>query len=272
MYRAIESERPDAVFQDPYARTLGGARGEEILATIPRARVYGWPMVVRTAVMDDIIVRLVPDVDAVLNLAAGLDARPYRLPLRSDLRWIEVDYAATLDYKAAVLANATPRCKLERIALDLADRSARQALFARLGSECKRVAVISEGLLVYLTPVDAGLLADDLSAQPSFASWLTDVASPWVLRMMERTWGKRLREGGTPFQFAPADAAAFFAQRGWRIREYRANIIEAVRLKREYPMAWFFKLVFAPWYWSETTRRSGPMVGVVLFDNAKITA
>jgi len=272
MYRAIESERPDALFHDPYARPLAGARGEEILATIPRARVYGWPMVVRTAVMDDIIVRLAPGVDAVLNLAAGLDARPYRLPLRADLRWIEVDYAATLEYKTALLADAAPRCVLERIPLDLADRSARQALFARIGSECHRVAIVSEGLLVYLAPDDAGALAADLGVEPSFRSWVTDVASPWVLRMMERTWGKRLREGGTPFQFAPKDAAAFFAQHGWRIREYHANVIQAARLKREYPMAWFFKLVFAPWYRSEATRRSGPMVGVLLLDNARSTA
>src|SRR5260370_39023048 len=51
-YRALESERPDAIFHDPYARALAGERGERITNEMPRARQYGWPMVVRTAVMD----------------------------------------------------------------------------------------------------------------------------------------------------------------------------------------------------------------------------
>ena len=33
MYRAIESERPDALFNDPYARRLSGERGERIAST-----------------------------------------------------------------------------------------------------------------------------------------------------------------------------------------------------------------------------------------------
>ena len=91
MYRAIESERPDAHFHDPYARKLAGPRGEEILRALPKARDFAWPMIVRTAVMDEIILRVIQHdgVDTVLNLAAGLDARPYRLPLPSELRWFD---------------------------------------------------------------------------------------------------------------------------------------------------------------------------------------
>ena len=34
IYRAMESERPDALFRDPYARRLAGPRGEQIVAEI----------------------------------------------------------------------------------------------------------------------------------------------------------------------------------------------------------------------------------------------
>ena len=34
MYRAIESDRPDALFYDPYARKLAGERGAQILKEI----------------------------------------------------------------------------------------------------------------------------------------------------------------------------------------------------------------------------------------------
>jgi hypothetical protein len=86
MYRAMESERPDAIFHDPLARQMAGARGEAILASIPKARSMAWPMIVRTAVMDEIVMRLVSKgVRTVVNLAAGLDVRAYRLDLASPL-------------------------------------------------------------------------------------------------------------------------------------------------------------------------------------------
>ena len=34
LYRAMETDRPDALFKDPYARRLAGAEGEEIVNTI----------------------------------------------------------------------------------------------------------------------------------------------------------------------------------------------------------------------------------------------
>ncbi len=83
LYRAMESDRRDALFRDPYARRLAGERAERILAGMKRGREWAWPMIVRTAVMDELILRAIDrdGVTTVLNLAAGLDARPYRLPL-----------------------------------------------------------------------------------------------------------------------------------------------------------------------------------------------
>src|SRR5712692_3060760 len=133
MYRAIESDRRDAVFRDPFARRLAGGRGEEILNAMPKGRRFGWPMVVRTALFDELILRAIErdGVDTVINLAAGLDSRPYRLSLPPALRWVDVDLPAMIDYKRAVLANEQPRCALESVGLDLADRPARRALFER---------------------------------------------------------------------------------------------------------------------------------------------
>src|SRR4029450_826093 len=82
-YRAMESERPDAIFHDPFARRLAGEQGEAIVDAMHQGRAFSWPMVVRTAVMDEIILRSIEQdgVLGVLSLAAGLDARPWRLPL-----------------------------------------------------------------------------------------------------------------------------------------------------------------------------------------------
>src|SRR5690349_9305969 len=148
MYRAMESERPDALFHDAYARRLAGPTGEQILASMPQARRWAWPMIVRTAVMDEIVLRLVTQerVDTVLNLAAGLDARAYRLDLPRQLHWIDVDLEGILSYKEAALAKEQPRCRVEFVRADLTDHAARQALFRRIGASAKRALVISEGL------------------------------------------------------------------------------------------------------------------------------
>jgi methyltransferase (TIGR00027 family) len=248
IYRAMESERPDALFRDPYARQLGGERGEEIVRRLPRGAATAWPMIVRTAVFDEIITRHVDPAgaapaDTVLNLAAGLDARPYRLALPPALRWIEVDLPAVLAYKEERLAAERAACVVERVPLDLADTAARRALFARVGAEARRVFVLTEGLLVYLPPESVASLAADLAAPASFRWWQTDLASPRLLRMLAKSWGKDLDAAKAPFRFAPAEGPEFFAPFGWRVAETRSTWEEARRLRRQPRGAWVYQLL-----------------------------
>jgi len=270
MYRAMESERADALFRDPFARRLAGPAGEQILASMPQGRRWAWPMIVRTAVMDEIVMRLVKEqgVDTVLNLAAGLDARPYRLDLPSQLHWIDVDLEGILSYKEAALAGETPRCRVEFVRADMTDQAARRALFQRVGAGAKRGLVISEGLLVYLTPEDVTSLAQDLSAQPAFRWWLIDLGSPALLQFLSRTWGNQLRSGNAPMRFAPEEGTAFFAPSGWREAEYRAILDEAVRLKRAPKMAWLWRFLglFASKQRREQFKRFS---GIVLLENRR---
>src|SRR5258708_14233174 len=98
----------------------------------------------------------------VINLAAGLDTRPYRMDLPASLQWIEVDLPTMIDYKEDILHNEKPRCALARVRLDLANATARGELFQRLGSKAKKVLVLTEGLLVYLTRDQVAALGKDL--------------------------------------------------------------------------------------------------------------
>jgi methyltransferase (TIGR00027 family) len=254
MYRAMESERPDALFHDPYARRLAGEAGQQILASMPQSRRWAWPMVVRTAVMDEIILRLVQDngVDTVLNLAAGLDARPYRLDLPKDLQWIDVDLEGILSYKEAALTGEQPRCRVEFVRADLTDQATRRALFQRVGARATRALVIAEGLLVYLKPEDVMSLATDLAAHAAFQWWLIDLGSPTLLQFLRRTWGNQLRSGNAPMLFAPAEGTGFFAPAGWDEAEYRPILDEAFRLQRAPRMAWLWK--FLGWFASKKRR------------------
>jgi len=140
VYRARETERPDAVFSDPFARALAGERGEQIARAMPFAEQNAWSFIARTFAVDRQIARAVEGgVDLVINLAAGLDARPYRMALPASIRWVEVDLPEILDYKADVLAPHAPRCALERVPLDLSNADARRGLFDRLGRTAAQV-------------------------------------------------------------------------------------------------------------------------------------
>ena len=242
-YRAMETERPDAIFHDPYARRLAGERGAEIVRTLPGGKRGAWSMIVRTAVLDEIILKVLARdaVDAVINLAAGLDARPYRLPLPEALQWVEIDLPEMIAYKAESLQNESPRCRLEHVAVDLTDARARREIFSRINASASRVLILTEGLLGYLTPEQVGDLAGDLHAQPHFAFWLTDIASPMVLKRIKKQWGKKLSEANAVMHFAPESSSAFFKPFGWEDLEFRDFLHESQRLNRNMPGAWFLR-------------------------------
>lgn len=233
MYRSKESERPDAAFRDPYARRLAGERGERIMNTMAAARKHAWSYTARTHLFDTFIAREVGEgSDLVLNLAAGLDARPYRMDLPASLQWVEVDLPELIAYKADVLRAERPACRLERIALDLSDVRARRQLFAELALRARRITVASEGLLVYLSADEVGELAKDLAASASYHRWASDLVSPALLRMLQKQVGAPLSQAGAPLKFAPADGPAFFAGCGWRPIEVRSLLHVAASLER----------------------------------------
>jgi methyltransferase (TIGR00027 family) len=242
VFRARETERTDALFRDPYARRLAGERGEEIAKAMTMHLKHSWSWVMRTYVFDDYITREIGrGVDTIVNLAAGLDARPYRMALPSMLRWIEVDLPELLAYKEEVLAGEHPRCRLERVPLDLADVAKRRALFAQIGASAKRVMLLSEGLLIYLSAEEVGALATDLAKQPSFRYWAFDIVSPGLLEMMRKQGGggDELARAGAPFQFAPVQGPDYFRQFGWTPIEVRSTFKAASKVGR---LPWSLKL------------------------------
>jgi methyltransferase (TIGR00027 family) len=233
MYRASEIHRGDAVIRDPYVSKLAGSRGREITDAMPHSQRQAWAWVARTYLFDQFISgQIGQGADTVLNLAAGLDARPYRMDLPSTLRWIEVDLPEILAYKEAVLKTESPRCRLERIALDLSDAPARREFFGRLGRDASKVLIVTEGLLVYLSSEEVIALARDLGTPASFQRSAIDLASPGLLRMLQRHLQPKLDQSGARLQFGPAEGPPFFAPHGWNPIEVRGFLKTGAELKR----------------------------------------
>jgi methyltransferase (TIGR00027 family) len=241
VYRARETERTDAVFHDPFARRLAGERGEQIAASMPFAEKNSWPFVARTWLIDHVISSQVKlGTDMVINLAAGLDARPYRMNLPGSLQWIEVDLPEILAYKEDVLRNETPVCQIERVRLDLSDVAARRKLFSELGRKANRALVVSEGLLVYLDEKEVMSLGQDLAAARSFQHWVIDLTSPALLKMLTKKMGTPLDQAGAPFKFAPPEGPDFFVRSGWKPVEIDSVMHAAAKLNR---LSFFLRLI-----------------------------
>jgi methyltransferase (TIGR00027 family) len=238
-YRAREMDRPDALFEDRLAARLAGKRGEEIAETMGRARYMAWMIVVRTCIIDAYLKELIADgADTVLNLGAGLDTRPYRLDLPSSLRWIEVDHPNIIDLKTERLRDEKPRCVLERVSLDLADRSSRLKLFDQVAASSRTTVILTEGVIPYLSNDQVASLADDLRVAESFRYWIVDYFAPMILRLVR--WGALARRHmrNAPFLFDPDDATSFFHHHRWNERETRYLVVEAEKLGRPFPKSW----------------------------------
>jgi methyltransferase (TIGR00027 family) len=261
-YRAHESDRPDALFRDPLARRLAGPRGEQIADAQSPATRHTWAWVMRTYLYDQLITaQLEQGVDLVVNLAAGLDARPYRMQLPATLRWVEVDLPDVVGYKEDILRNEKPVCELERVRLDLADTGARRGLFRHLGDGARRALILTEGILIYLTPAEVGALADDLAVPASFQRWILEIASPGLLRMMQGQIGVQLSQAGAPLKFGPEEGPEFFRGHGWLPLHVRSLLKTAARLKRV--SLWMRLLALLPQ--SSGRQGSRPWAGVCLF-------
>lgn len=242
MHRARESERLDGIFRDPYARALAGERGERIARELAFG-LAGWPVVARTVFFDEQITSLAASrvVECVLNLAAGLDARPYRLELPPDLLWVESDLPDMLAYKTHRLAGKDPRCRLERVAADLSDASARGRVLERTAA--RSTVVLTEGLLVYLTAADVIGLAQDLLARPNLRFWLLDMSGPQAARWGSRgKLGRQLASARATHRFAPEEGPEFFRPYGWVPVEVRSSWKESQRIGR---LPWWLGLLGA---------------------------
>jgi methyltransferase (TIGR00027 family) len=231
LYRTQESTRPDALFRDRLAERFVGTRGHALAAAAPWQLRNGWPIVVRTKLVDDLVVAsLAEGCDCVVNLAAGFDTRPYRLALPASLSWIEADLPGLIEEKERLLRGERPACRVVRETVDLGDAGTLAALLARSTQHATATLVITEGVLVYLDEHVVHALAGELLAQTTVRWWVLDVASPAIVEVIQRGMGEQIT--GAPLKFAPADGVAFFEALGWRATHIRSLFPEAVRLHR----------------------------------------
>lgn len=238
--RAVASQGPDALLDDPFAEPLVRAVGVDSFVRIVDGEGFNEddPLMNRRAMSEQIAVRtrffddfLVSAADAGIRqaviLAAGLDTRGYRLPWPAGTVVFEVDQPEVIAFKSATLdgLGATPTAARKTVAVDLRDdwpAALRQAGF----DPSQPTAWIAEGLLPYLPPDAQDRLFDHITALSAAGSRLAtehmDMSSmpdDWVERLDQRS-----KRAGTDLKlselFYAGDrntARDYLSSHGWQV-------------------------------------------------------
>lgn len=177
--RARESQRSDRLFDDPLSSALSGPKGFAWLdmmdfASYPLGPGPGLYSVVRTRFFDEFLAAAIREVETpqVVLLAAGMDARAFRMQWPPGTRLYEVDLPEVLESKEELLTHtdAAESCERRVVGTDLAaDGWVRDLGEAGHNAE-KPTVWLAEGILLYLAePEVRGVLAgvDRLSAPKS---------------------------------------------------------------------------------------------------------
>jgi methyltransferase (TIGR00027 family) len=172
--RAVETDRPDPLIRDPYAKLLVTNAGAGVLweamldpamvakveaidaetaATVAHMRSY---QAVRTNFFDTYFNSAVADgIRQIVILASGLDSRAYRLDWPAGTTVYEIDQPQVLAYKSETLAENGVRPSADRREVPIDLRQDWPAALRAAGFDpAARTAWLAEGLLMYL-PADA---------------------------------------------------------------------------------------------------------------------
>jgi methyltransferase (TIGR00027 family) len=225
--RALETESASPLYRDPFARELAGEAGFDVLyamRTVSGMGTFAGPdpfLTIRTKFFDEAVLSAVRDgaIDQVVILAAGMDARAFRLEWPSGVRVFEVDRDDVFAHKEAVLEHleARPSCDRRVIRQDLAQPWI-GALADSGFDRTKKTAFLAEGLLYYLDETEVRSLFDALAQIAAPGSWLgLDSMSGEVFTSpFMAAYLKKLDELGCPWKFAMRDPDRFMAESGWQ--------------------------------------------------------
>ncbi len=216
--RAEESARDDALFNDPFAERLAGDDGRQLLAdAAAHTEQPSAPIVVRTRFFDEALLRAQADgVSQVAILAAGMDARAFRLPWQRGTTIYEVDQPQMIATKDQRLGDEQPRCRRVAVGVDLA-ADWPKVLQSQGFIPSARTAWLIEGLLQYLEASDVDRLfarVDVLSAPGSVLLYdvigKTMLEAPFLQPSLDF-----MAKLGAPWTFGSDTPAALVEDRGW---------------------------------------------------------
>jgi len=227
--RALGTESNAPLYRDPFARELAGQAGFDLVSMMKAAKhrdntntIGPSPYItIRTKFFDDAIVKGLSAfaIQQVVILAAGMDARAFRLDWPSNLVLFEVDRDDVFVHKEAVLTHiqARPKCDRRIVCADLTGQWTAALQKAGFVSD-RPAAFLMEGLLAYLDADSVARLFNELNTIAHPGSWLGfDISDADTLASPRLTqYLKQLETLGSPWIFGINDPKTYLAKHGWQ--------------------------------------------------------
>ncbi|BBY59458.1 class I SAM-dependent methyltransferase [Mycolicibacterium sarraceniae] len=255
--RALASQGPDALIDDPYADALVKAVGVDYLIRVANGeasvdeddpmlnrRRMTEQIAVRTRFFDDVFTNAARDgIRQAVILASGLDTRAYRMSFPAGSVVFELDQPQVIEFKSRVLAEqgVSPTAERRAIGVDLRDDWP-TALRENGFDVNAPTAWIAEGLLIYLPPEAQDRLLDNVTALSApdsrFATEFMagGMALPDSWRERFKSYSARIGSDiDLPALFYDGErhpVSDYLSERGWRINtqttreSYAANGFE----------------------------------------------
>lgn len=242
--RALASREPDPLLNDRFAEPLVRAVGHPFFTRMLDGEIPEDPdlpmtyqqrreqMAVRTRFFDDFLTTATNDgIRQAVILAAGLDARAYRLSWPEGTVVFEVDQPEVITFKSLTLAQIGEEPTVERrpVGIDLREDWPK-ALRDNMFDKSEPTAWIAEGLLPYLPPDAQDRLLDNITALSAPRSRLaTENISDMSVFTDERARNMRAswRKHGLDIDVAELvwlgdrrQAAEYLSATGWTVTRY----------------------------------------------------
>ena len=238
--RAVASQGPDALLDDPFAEPLVRAVGLDAFVKIVDGEAFldddplmnrktmSEQIAVRTRFFDDFFTSASEaGIRQAVILAAGLDTRGYRLHWPQGTVVFEIDQPDVIAFKTTTLDSlgAAPKATRNTVAIDLRDDWP-AALRAAGFDPAQPTAWIAEGLLVYLPSDAQDRLLDNVTALSAPGSRLA--TEHMDMKSMPDDWTEKLdersRRAGSDIKlselFYPGDrntAREYLSSHGWEV-------------------------------------------------------
>jgi methyltransferase (TIGR00027 family) len=246
--RALASAEPNPIINDPFAAPLVRAVGLNFFVRLVNGDIVASQthdqavqaerdlqletdsIAVRTRFFDDFFLNASRDgVRQAVILAAGLDARPYRLSWPSGSVVYEVDQPKVIEFKSAMMSalSAAPAADRRTVSIDL--RGDWPAALRRSGfDDTQPTAWSAEGLLMYLPPDAQDRLFDNITALSASGSRLAteyhgdDSGATMSERAAQfnKRWAKLgcdIDLSGLFFDGERSNVAEYLNDRGWQV-------------------------------------------------------
>lgn len=239
--RALATTAADPIIDDPFAAPLVRAVGLDFFTRLVDGHVHRdgdaerelqvitESIAVRTRFFDEFFSAAARDgLRQCVILAAGLDARAYRLPWPSDSVVYEVDQPAVVEFKTRSMSalGAAPTAQRRTVSIDLRDDWP-NALLRSGFDTAQPTAWSAEGLLMYLPPDAQDRLFDNITGLSAAGSRLAteyhpDTGATMAHRAAEfnqrwATLGCDIDLTGLFYDGERSNVVEYLTGQGWRV-------------------------------------------------------